>query len=224
MKCFVAEEAVAKLDEISEAVDLFVVNQAKIFQKVVQEIDNLKYVTTGGSSQEEEEEEEIPPLPEHLLQEKELTPEEQNAKDLYEQAMQLLNKTKPNKLEALHLLMTSAQIGNNDAKAQIAWFKLFGNTLPQNLEDAKAIFEELAKDGHPEGHTGMGFLYATGLTVNVSQAKALVHYTMGAIGGNYWAQMILGYRYWSGITVSSSCEKALNYYRQVANKGKSHEK
>ena len=65
----------------------------------------------------------------------------------------------------------------------------------------------------------VAFLYASGLTVNVSQAKALVHYTFGALGGNTWAQMVLGYRYWSGITVAPSCEKALDFYRQVADKG-----
>lgn len=67
----------------------------------------------------------------------------------------------------------------------------------------------------------LGFLYASGLSVNVSQAKALIHYTFGALGGNTWSQMALGYRYWSGITVATSCEKALDFYRQVADKGKS---
>lgn len=62
-------------------------------------------------------------------------------------------------------------------------------------------------------------MYATGITVPVSQARALVHYTFGAIGGSTWAQMALGYRYWSGVTVSASCEKALDFYRKVANKG-----
>lgn len=56
--------------------------------------------------------------------------------------------------------------------------------------------------------------------MNVSQAKALVHYTVGAFGGNTWAQMVLGYKYWSGINVPPSCEKALDHYRLVANKGK----
>lgn len=65
----------------------------------------------------------------------------------------------------------------------------------------------------------VGFLYSTGLGVNVSQARALVHYTFGAIGGNIWSQMVMGYRYWSGITVAVSCEKSLDFYRQVADKG-----
>lgn len=62
-------------------------------------------------------------------------------------------------------------------------------------------------------------MYATGLTVNVSQAKALVYYTFAALDGNTWAQMALGYRFWSGVTVGASCEKALQYYRLVADKG-----
>lgn len=67
---------------------------------------------------------------------------------------------------------------------------------------------------------GLGFLYATGIAVNASQARAIVHYTFGAIGGSLWAQMALGYRYWSGVTVATSCERALDFYRKVANKGK----
>lgn len=66
----------------------------------------------------------------------------------------------------------------------------------------------------------MGFLYATGIGVNVSQPHALVHYTFGAFGGSTWAKMALGYRYWSGVTVPATCEKALDLYRKVANKGK----
>lgn len=66
---------------------------------------------------------------------------------------------------------------------------------------------------------GLGFLYATGLGVNASQPKALVHYTFAALSNDPWAQMALGYRHVSGVTLVSDCENALNYYRLVANKG-----
>ena len=59
-------------------------------------------------------------------------------------------------------------------------------------------------------------MYATGLWRNSSQAKALLLYTFGALGGNPWAQMALAYRYWAGISVHPSCETALTYYRKVA--------
>lgn len=61
-------------------------------------------------------------------------------------------------------------------------------------------------------------MYAAGIGFNVSQAKALLHYTIAALGDNTWAQMALGYRYWSGISLANSCEKALEYYRKVATK------
>lgn len=65
---------------------------------------------------------------------------------------------------------------------------------------------------------GLGFMFATGVGFNVSQSKALLHYTIAALGDNTWAQMALGYRYWSGISLANSCEKALEYYRKVATK------
>ncbi|XP_006157177.1 protein sel-1 homolog 1 [Tupaia chinensis] len=63
----------------------------------------------------------------------------------------------------------------------------------------------------------LGFLYASGLGVNSSQAKALVYYNFVALGGNLIAHMVLGYRYWAGIGVLQSCESALTHYRLVAN-------
>lgn len=61
-------------------------------------------------------------------------------------------------------------------------------------------------------------MYATGIGYNVSQAKAIVHYTVAALGDDSWAQMALGYRYWAGVAMPSSCEKALAYYKRVGTK------
>lgn len=105
------------------------------------------------------------------------------------------------------------------AKVNIAWAHLLGNPLELQIEDAKRTFQELAEtDGMAEAHMGIGFMFASGIGYNVSQSKALVHYTMAAIGDNAFAQMVLGYRYWAGVTVPNSCEKALDFYRKVATK------
>lgn len=61
-------------------------------------------------------------------------------------------------------------------------------------------------------------MYATGIGYNVSQSKALLHYTVAALGDDSWAQMALGYRYWAGITVPSNCERSLSYFKRVATK------
>lgn len=206
-------------EETTESADILMIQQAKWLQKMVQEIGGIQYTIVSDSQEVEAsiDEEELPPVLEPLP-EKELTTEEAEAKRVYDSAMLLLNKTRPDKKAAYKLLMQASEMGNLDAKAMIAWAELFGNPLKQNLVSAKITFIELADKGHPDGHMGMGFLYATGFIVDVNQAKALVHYTLGALGGNSWAQMVLGYRYWSGVTVSPSCEKALDFYRQVANK------
>lgn len=64
-------------------------------------------------------------------------------------------------------------------------------------------------------------MYAAGIGVNVSQPKALIHLTIGALGNSTWGQMALGYRYWAGVTVPAACDKALYFYRKVATKGNS---
>lgn len=195
----------------SSAIKIIMLDKAKVLEKLVEEFDIM-------SSEDEVIEEELPPVPESALVNVELTPEELEAKKIYETAAAMLNKTRPDKPAAYQLLIDASNKGNLDAKALVAWSKLFGNPLKQDIYVAKEMFQELADSGNPDGHMGMGFLYASGLAVNVSQAKALVHYMFGAIGGNTWAQMAMGFRYFAGAGVSPSCEKSLDYYRQVADK------
>ncbi|KAK9875383.1 hypothetical protein WA026_007778 [Henosepilachna vigintioctopunctata] len=217
LKIIQAPDLSKENDKRRETVDLLMLDQAKVLQKMVEELDIIKNSILDEGSIDNKDEE-LPPLPESILNPKELTPEEKEAKDLFDQASQILNKTRPDKVKAYSLLKDASEKGSQEARALLAWAKLFGNPLKQDIEGAYEIFKELAEDGHPDGHTGLGFLYSSGFAVNVSQAKALVHYTFGAIGGNIWAQMIMGYRYWSGVTVTPTCEMSLDYYRKVAEK------
>lgn len=143
--------------------------------------------------------------------------EERLAREIYDQAKQMLNTTKPDKKRAYELLEQAANLGHPRASEQVAYARLFGDVLSQNLTSALLMLERMSLAGSPKGQMGVGFLYASGVAVNSSQAKALVHYTFAALGGNPFAQMALGYRYWAGIGVASSCESALTYYRKVAN-------
>ena len=116
------------------------------------------------------------------------------------------------------MLRKAAEKGHKMAKINIAWAQLLGNPLELRIETAKKTFVELAEKGVSEAHMALGFMFATGIGYNVSQSKALIHYTLAAIGDNSFAQMVMGYRYWAGITVANSCEKALDFYRKVASK------
>ncbi|XP_050551633.1 protein sel-1 homolog 1 isoform X1 [Spodoptera frugiperda] len=158
----------------------------------------------------------LPPLPEEP--EPELSPELKEAKELYDAAMVKLNRRSPDLRGAILQVKQAADMGYVPAKIKLAWSYLFGEGVELDLEKAKKIFEELTVEGNADAHAGMGFLYATGIAVPVSQAKALVHYTMGALGDSDFAQMALAYRYWSGNTVPSSCPKAMDLYMKVASK------
>ncbi|XP_045113091.1 protein sel-1 homolog 1-like isoform X1 [Portunus trituberculatus] len=144
------------------------------------------------------------------------SPGEIQGRDLYEAAMTLLNETKQDSTQAYTLLQSAAELGHPLALQKVAWAHLLGNHLSPNVSRASEIFEKLAMAGYADAQMGLGFMFATGIGKNSSQAKALVHYTFGALGGSQLAQMALAYRYWSGISVASNCETALTYYRKVS--------
>uniref|UniRef100_A0A8B9HFG8 SEL1L adaptor subunit of ERAD E3 ubiquitin ligase n=1 Tax=Astyanax mexicanus TaxID=7994 RepID=A0A8B9HFG8_ASTMX len=143
----------------------------------------------------------------------------EEAEEQYQATVKLINSTsrKSQKKELYEKLLKVAEMGHAKAMEKVAYAMLFGDYLPQNVPQAKEFFEKLALEGSPKAQTALGFLYAAGLGVNSSQAKALVYYTFGALGGNLVAHMILGYRYWGGVGVPQSCESALTHYRMVAN-------
>uniref|UniRef100_A0A8C5K933 Protein sel-1 homolog 1 n=1 Tax=Jaculus jaculus TaxID=51337 RepID=A0A8C5K933_JACJA len=141
------------------------------------------------------------------------------AEMIYQTGMKILNGStrKVQKREAYRHLQKAAGMNHTKALERVSYALLFGDHLTQNIQAAKEMFEKLTEEGSPKGQTALGFLYASGLGVNSSQAKALVYYTFGALGGNLIAHMVLGYRYWAGIGVLQSCESALTHYRLVAN-------
>ncbi|XP_011938991.1 PREDICTED: protein sel-1 homolog 1 isoform X2 [Cercocebus atys] len=143
----------------------------------------------------------------------------QEAEMMYQTGMKILNGSnkKSQKREAYRYLQKAAGMNHTKALERVSYALLFGDYLPQNIQAAREMFEKLTEEGSPKGQTALGFLYASGLGVNSSQAKALVYYTFGALGGNLIAHMVLGYRYWAGIGVLQSCESALTHYRLVAN-------
>lgn len=70
---------------------------------------------------------------------------------------------------------------------------VFGDHIQRNLTGARETFEELtSKYGMARSQFYLGFMYAAGLSVESSQAKALTYFTFSALGSNNYAQMALG--------------------------------
>ena len=111
----------------------------------------------------------------------------------------------------------AAAKGHSKAREEMAIAMLFGDYVSRNITGAREIFEDMStRRGSPRSQFYLGFMYAAGLGVKSSQAKALTYFTFAALGGDPHAQQALGYRYWSSINVVSSCEVALSFYRKVA--------
>lgn len=144
-------------------------------------------------------------------------PNDLEAERLYEAAMTILNKTRSDKEKGYKLLLQSAEKGHVGARLKIAWSQLLGqHPVELNVEKAKSTFIELSEQGFPDAQMGLGFMYASGIGVNVSQARAILYYSLASYGGNTWAQMVLGYRHLGGIGVTANCDLALEYYTRVA--------
>ena len=116
-------------------------------------------------------------------------------------------------------IKAAALAGHPEAQISLAYAQLFGNATEQVMHDipaARDTFIALAEQGHPQAQHVVGFLYSMGIGVDSDQAKALVHLTFAALGGDTFSQMALGYRYHVGSGVAASCETSLSFYRTAA--------
>ncbi|XP_054759543.2 protein sel-1 homolog 1-like [Lytechinus pictus] len=154
--------------------------------------------------------------------EKPVDPETQErlrkGEELYQQALELINSTEDQSDLAYKLLVKAAYLEHPKSMSMVSYSFLFGDKLPLNITGAYDIFTRLANLGDPRGQAGLGFMHATGVGSNSSQAKALVYYTFSALGGDAFGQMMMGYRFWSGVGVAQNCETAMSYYKRVASK------
>ncbi|XP_028928455.1 protein sel-1 homolog 2 isoform X13 [Ornithorhynchus anatinus] len=114
------------------------------------------------------------------------------------------SKSQLQKKQAYLLFAKAANIGNLKAMEKMAEALLFGDLYSQNITAATALFEFLVEDGSHEAQNALGFLSSYGIGVEYNQAKALLYYTFGGIGGNMMSQMIL---------------KALYYFLKAAKAG-----
>lgn len=148
-----------------------------------------------------------------------LTPQQIAANTLYSVSKKLIQSHSGKRGEGYRLLFKAAEADSVEAKVTLAWAKLLGNAwVEQDIPAANFTFHNLAEQGNAAAQMALGFLYSAGIGVNVSQAKSVVYYTFGAIGGDTYAQIALGYRYYAGISVTTSCDKALDFYKDAAAK------
>ena len=147
------------------------------------------------------------------------TPETSEATVYFNEAMAILNNSKPDRQLAYNHLLKSAYLGHIESIELIAEAQLFGTDMKLDLSEAASKFKKLAAThGSSKAHLYLGFMYSIGLGVQANSAKSFLYYTMAASEGELFAKMAMGYRYWSGVSALQSCEPALAYYQHVAKK------
>lgn len=118
----------------------------------------------------------------------------------------------PQKRSNLKKLKAAAERGHPRAKSYFSFLSFLASESDAEIPDAVDM-----------SNIALGFMNSIGIGQNVSQAKALLHFTMAAIPDesspdvDILAKMIMAYRYWTGVTVKSNCELSLKFYQQVAN-------
>ena len=146
------------------------------------------------------------------------TPFTDASADLTRRGLMLLAE-KDKEFEGYALLTEAAERGDAGARYTLALRLLRGNASDVAM-DLNAAFKEMRSLAEETGHAGaqwtLGVMYAMGLGVEASQARALVYYTFAALGGHPQAQMALGFRYSTGLGVAHDCEMALHHYSQAA--------
>jgi TPR repeat protein len=88
----------------------------------------------------------------------------------------MLNVTRPNKLEAYHMLQRAGELGHSQARVLVAWAQLLGSPLPQDIEAAKRAFQELVELGVPDAH-----MVSSVLIISSSSYKLLAPYDVTQI-------------------------------------------
>ncbi|GAB7364738.1 hypothetical protein MBLNU230_g5536t1 [Neophaeotheca triangularis] len=124
--------------------------------------------------------------------------------------------------QAVKLLKEAAKDDDPDALFLLAEMNFHGNyTHPINYETAFDLYEQLAAlDGNSTAQYMVGFLYATGLSVDrpADQAKSMLYHTFAAEQGNTRSEMTLAYRHYAGVATPRNCDEAVHWYRKVADK------
>lgn len=118
--------------------------------------------------------------------------------------------------EFLSYLNKAATLDLNRAGTALADYYMLHNSSPEQLKQARNIYEQLAKQGSTSAQIKLGYLYEQGLGVSPDYNQALTWYTMAAEHKRGQAQYLLGRLYqfgWVGSTPNNTVAK--EWYAQI---------
>lgn len=123
-----------KGQQVTEILYDILENQAKLIQKMEEEMEETAAM----------------PVSEESL--KELTKEEIENENEYQNTLTWLTKDRNRREQAFTVFERLATAGHTGARIQMAWGQLFGNVIKRNVDAAKNTFTELANHGNADAH------------------------------------------------------------------------
>lgn len=89
----------------------------------------------------------------------------------------------------------------------------------RRYDQARAIFEDLAKNDYAPAFTNIGMMYANGKGYEQSYKDAAIWYRLGAFGGDIVGYSNLGFLYVRGVGVEKNCTLGLDMLSEAATAG-----
>lgn len=121
---------------------------------------------------------------------------------------------------ALHWYREAAEAGIVDARVDAGLIYEEGQQgVPQNLAEARCLYESAADAGSARGMFAMGQLYQLGIGVSQDHDRALKWYRQAADAGSADAMAAVGMMFQNGWGVSENRDSAAHWYRRAEDAG-----
>ena len=128
----------------------------------------------------------------------------------------------PNKImfdDYVEVTKKTADLGDLEAKARVAWFQREGSHgYKKDLEAARRAFQEAYDAGLSEGAFGLGYMYGQGEIGKQDRAKALEYYKEAAELGDLGAAFNVSLYYSKGWGTKRDSEEGGKLYVQYSDK------
>ncbi|KNC86103.1 hypothetical protein SARC_01719 [Sphaeroforma arctica JP610] len=127
--------------------------------------------------------------------------------------------------KVISMMKVASKYGSDAATEFLARQHVFGllnapsqGYLPEpDVASALPLLTTLVEEkGYPEAQSLAGFLYGSGVGVDIDIAKSIVYMRFAAETGESYASAALGYRYFRGRNVPQDCAKAMELYLVAA--------
>lgn len=121
--------------------------------------------------------------------------------------------------QSIQSLRDSMAAGNLNYQVDLAREYIYGDSLPQDYQEAYRLIKDAANKGNRYGMLWLGMCYTEGFGVEKNPEEAFRHFYRSAEKGHARAQTIVGNCYEFGDGVGKDMQQAVKFYKMAADNG-----